>query len=503
MNIVSINSKTFMLMIIYSLSFFIMDMFYVYLSTIIFFKLSVFLFLSLFFIFVIVYYNKNILLIFFASLINLLFLTINYPLLGLFISNELYINSENLKFITGLRTIFFTSILTFVLFWNIKFRPISVLLLITLIFIVNNLILLDAPFKAQVIYLLNSILPFLLLPITIILLINKKNIIYIDKKILLLFLFSILIFGLLYWLSIDISYDIFRPDLVSSIRSRDGLALNYGEFPGSWGSRIDDFKYTRIPGTFADPIQWGYFLLFFTILAIFYFKSYSLLLILLFTIIMAGSKGAIMTLLGFFIFYLILKKKKILFVPIMLFWIMFILLISFLSDTSGKIHLLGLFGGITSILNASSFNLLFGFGIGSGGNMLSVANPNSFDRSSWVLTGAESGFGTYIYQTGILGLTLLLYLLKNMYSAILNSNKLNRNNKYTIVSILTSYYITFLMQENLLNTSFLGMLLLVIFLLITNKNEDRKIVYSVHSSRVKFDILKSIGNFKLIKKDPK
>ncbi len=68
---------------------------------------------------------------------------------------------------------------------------------------------------------------------------------------------------------------------------------------------------------------------------------------------------------------------------------------------STSIHIAGLLEGVYSLAEAP-----FGHGVGSGGNFYRLYNPE-ISRHDWLSTGAESALGTFVYQTGIIGVVLL------------------------------------------------------------------------------------------------
>lgn len=433
-----------------------------------------------FIVFTIVYLQRLIHIVIFITIFNIILLAIYYPIIGFFLNLGIELLQDHIKFISGFRPLILNSllVLTIIFFLNKLNKRTIVLTIITLLFLGLNFLLAPAPILARTIYLFNSFLPFYLFPILLIIFIKnihfdshlsfyKKNIFWI-----ILLIVSI---GILYWINIDFSYDIFRPDLVSSVRSSDGMAVEYGELPRSWRSRIGEIRFNRIPGTFADPIQWGYFLMFATILSFHYFRTFILALFLILLLILSGAKGAMLFLISVSFLYFVYKNMELSFKPIFIIWSLSILFAASYFNTSGLVHMEGLIGGTTSILTAPINNFLCGYGLGSGGNMLSLANPDNFSRESWLTTGSESGFGTLIYQTGILGVLLMLFIIWELFNSILKSEKISLNLKKLLISILLVYYIIFLIQENLLNISFVGMLYMVlVFLVLGNMQKSCK-----------------------------
>lgn len=424
-----------------------------------------------FIVFIILYLEKLTKVVAFMAIFNIILLAIYYPIVGIFLNLGIELVQENIKFISGFRPLILNALLllsiTFFLF-RLNMRA-FLLTILAVGFLGLNFLLSPAPIQARAIYLLNSFLPFYLFPILIIIFIKniqvdshlsfyKKNIFWI--------ILLIISMGVLFWISIGFSYDIFRPDLVSSIRSRDGIPIDYGEFPGSWSSRIGEMRFTRIPGTFADPIQWGYFLMFATILSFYYFRTIFLSFVLIFLLLFSGAKGAMLFLISASLLYLVYKKMEIFFKPAFIIWASVILFAVSYFNTSGLIHMEGLIGGTKSILVAPIHEMLMGYGLGSGGNMLSIANPDSFSKDLWLETGAESGFGTLIYQTGIIGVLLIFLIIRELFLTIFESKNLSLNLKKYLISILLVYYTIFFIQENLLNVSFVGMLFMVIVFLI-------------------------------------
>lgn len=416
----------------------------------------------------------------FLVLFNLVLLAAYYPLTGIFIQFNNDFGAGGVKVVSGFRALAVTGLMAAVVafLWKNIDRAVQALLFLCLCILLINVIFSSAGLQAKGIYLINSFLPiFLFSPLMILFLKGISNAEFsIDQRIIPIGCIGIGLIGVVYWLGMDLFYDWTRPDLVAVIRTRDGLAVPYGEFPGSWGSRIGTFHFQRIPGTFADPIQWGYFLAFSGLIVLYSFRNLVLFSFFVVLLILSGSKGAILFLGSTIILYLLFRMASLVFLLAFPCWLTVVMALSLLTDTSGVVHMQGLIGGMSSVLFAPPWEFLFGYGIGQGGNMLSIADPEAFSKEVWLSTGAESGLGTMIYQTGILGVVCLGNLLFLFLRSIWRDEIIEDGTKKLITTVTLVYFSIFFIQENLLNVSFVSMLMLTLGSILLNAKLGRRLV---------------------------
>jgi len=122
--------------------------------------------------------------------------------------------------------------------------------------------------------------------------------------------------------------------------------------------------------------------------------------------------------------------------------------------TSASIHILGLTLPFINIGDYSFVEILFGHGIGSGGNSLKGVIGSDMPIMEWLQSGSESGIGTLFYQLGSIGLLSILVI---NYKIIFLLKTLEAKFIYFF------YFLNIFIQENLIN---FNLLLLVFFTII-------------------------------------
>lgn len=415
--------------------------------------------------------------------INLIFLALVFPVVGFFLSQGVVL--ENLSMIVAQR-----SILLFVLMGILWVKllvadaRINILLFIIVIPLSISFVISVAPLQARAAYMINSFFPLFMTLALIFYVITDEDFDFTLINRIFNFLLIVIVVGVIFNIMLwFFTYDLFRPDLFFAYRDRSELGIAYGDYPRPWSSNIGDFEFYRMTGSFADPIQWGYFLSA-TCLALYFSMMYFprhpfvmwLFAVILLLLILSGAKGAWLFLLGtIFLFHAFSIGTKTMVLAVLFFSSMSFLVSSF-GGASGWIHIAGLVGGINSILEADIFHMIFGYGMGAGGNLVTTVGADVEEyKLTWLQTGSESGFGVLIYQLGLLGVTSFLILFIASIRGIWNSQILNFIQKKFMISVLISYFVLFLLQENLLNTSFV-MILFLVLMFIASKSSQNQLV---------------------------
>jgi hypothetical protein len=411
---------------------------------------------------------------------SIVFLACFLPIIGLFLSPYGEHSLSNIKTLVSMRPVVVSGLFIVLI---IKISPLLtrkqwILLSLGFVSLFCSFLIGNISLVKRFSYLLNSFVP-LFIGLTLLAACLKqvekssKTLVSFRTKKYVYFSFVIACICLLYGYSIELNYDIFRPDLASSYRAEHKGLISYGDYPASWKDKISSLKTIRYAGTFFDPIQFGYFCSFASFFCLSHRKREVKILgiFFLYSLYLSGSKGAV----SFFIMSLFLTiwRRYIGY----LFWQVafclsgFFIFISTILSTSGKIHFAGLIGGVFSIISSPIKNMVFGYGIGAGGN-LSIDKNNSLSSNvSWLESGAESGFGVLIYQTGFFGVISFLLLLFYVFYSINTSRVLSGRSKSSLLAILISYFTCFLLQENLVNTSIMLMMFLVFTMFLEKKNE--------------------------------
>jgi len=333
-------------------------------------------------------------------------------------------------------------------------------------------------FQVKFIYLLNSFLPmfFILFILTHLLLLNKKVNIqnefttYLNASFYLIALWAM--FGYLYGLVLYFdNWEIFD---IATFYSLKGYEAIEG-LPRSWWIPVNNSMVFRFPSTFENPITTSYFAAFFAMIALSLRKYLLGFVFFIFTLI-SISKGAILFLVLATIVILssrisLLLRSLLLRIfnsPIMLTLLLigYIALQIALSEvfkSSASIHILGLTLPFTNIEQYSIVELLFGHGMGSGGNFLKSAIGGEIDVNTWLKSGSESGIGTIFYQLGVFGLILITVI---HYKIIFLFRTIEAR------FIFFFYFVSMFLQENLINFNLL--ILLFFAVIIIEFNKDRK-----------------------------
>ena len=216
---------------------------------------------------------------------------------------------------------------------------------------------------------------------------------------------------------------------------------------GNFRTTIFDIQTSRIPGLFADPIVAGYALS--TLFFFFFFSIRNLkiilLTIILILIIMTFSKAAYLMLtvgvLGLLIYKLKLSvNKKIVLIVGMYGLTLTFAILRALQDgvtDSSAIHVLGL---VLPFSQSFGMNYIFGNNLGSGGNM-----------GGWVEQGAESFIGLLMYNTGLIGVLVVVFIFFKL--TIIAIKRKDLIGKFFITVLLPTFWASFL-QENSFNLSY-------------------------------------------------
>jgi hypothetical protein len=331
-------------------------------------------------------------------------------------------------------------------------------------------------FRVKLIYLLNSFLPLLFI------LFILTHILYLNKKIKFGFIFTTYIntsfYILVFWALLGYTYGLILYidnwkffDIATFYTLKGHEPIN--GLPISWWIPIGDTLFFRFPSIFENPITAGYFSAFFSMTLFFLRKNLLATLFFIFTL-MSVSKGAILFLLLFMIVLLISNTKtiirtlllKILNSPIVLLilligYLFLQYLVSIFFHTSATIHMLGLTLPFNNIFQYSIYEVLFGHGIGSGGNFHAAASGESLEEITWLTRGAESGIGTIFYQLGFSGLALILSI---SYKLVFIFQTIESRFIYFF------YFLNIFMQENLINQNLLILVFLSILIIEFNKH---------------------------------
>ena len=392
-----------------------------------------------------------------AILFNLYFMLLAFPIGGMLISSGG--DLELLKYIVGTRSIVSLTLIVACLVF-IRTRMSVLLVLFLAVGTVKNGVSVES-----LTYLFNSFGPLFLGLYFLSYVADQKNNDALSfggcfdrdivKFIIILLAVSVLFNVSLYY----VSYDIFRPDLFFSYRSRLSY-IPHGDFPRPWSTRIGDFEFFRMTGSMFDPIQWGYAcatafltLTFFKQSSKFHISHRVVQVFLILFIILSGSKGAWLFTLGVLSLYFATFLNRKFLVPCYVVFCAISFYAISLGGNSGIIHLLGLIGGIQSSATAGISSMLFGHGFGSGGNLGLAGLELAELRQVWLKTGAESGFGVLIYQTGFLGVLLYYILTYRLLKNLLKSRWIDRKHKSCCVTAIIVYNMLLMLQENLINSS--------------------------------------------------
>lgn len=424
--------------------------------------------------------KKHVEILIIAGVSSANFLILYFPVLGFVLSTINEVPLFELKVAVGIRSAIFSSLIVlFVVLVTINAtekKLARILLLLTTIFVLMfSFISSASSFVPKATYLINTFIPLFFTYIGILLLSHSPRV-SISQSFIILALSIFCAFSLIYFLALELIYDIVRPDLISVVRSQDGLPLSYGDFPGSWGSMIAGFRFNRLVGTFPDPILFGYFMV---MMAIFLFskKAYRLSLFFLIIVFLSGSKGAWLLFLNTVFLFFILKKFNGLRFASVIGLVMLQVIFAALFQSSATIHLAGLQGAIGSILNGSLDQFLLGYGIGSGGNLARFSEDSA--SHGWLESGSESGVGILLYQLGLVGFLFYVFVIYLIDRRLNFNYKLYKDssNLYSL-AIIYSIFVNSFMQENCVNSSVLSILLFTVVLMLSKSKREKR-VYAI------------------------
>jgi hypothetical protein len=235
-----------------------------------------------------------------------------------------------------------------------------------------------------------------------------------------------------------------------------------GGSEGNFRTIIFNMQIERFSGIFADPILAGYFFVsiffYFLLFVKNQYLKFFLLLIIASLIALTISKASYLMLLLGFISYIIYKTKlrksfKIFTIIILYGFTLLFAILRALKDgitDSSAIHVLGL---TLPFANSLGLNYIFGHDLGSGGNM-----------GGWVQQGAESFVGLLMYNTGLIGVFIYIYLIFHTVKYTVSVKSIV--NFYVLIVWLPVMWASFL-QENSFNMSFtIPRLILLIFIIV-------------------------------------
>lgn len=410
-----------------------------------------------------------------AAIINLLLLTYYMPVYGMVLSFLGEVDQRSLRAAVGIRPLVFSILLCcFCLIVFYKERKTRSVVLFTALFFMISFFSSDAELIAKVAYVSNSFVPyFTLLFLFYVYKMNDGFGIRVvnSPPLLVIMFFAIVVGGLLINYIYYEAYDWFRPDLLTSIRTRDGAPLPYGEYPSYWQSVFYSFRLVRISASFPDAIVFGYVMAFFA----FYFywrRSFFLLFIGLVLLAITLSKGALAFFIQAVVLNFAMRMSTVLFYTISGMFLIAQVMLSGVLDTSASVHLEGLVGAFSSIYHGNLFNYFFGYGLGEGGNLDRLVNFGREERSIWLSTGSESGVGVITYQLGGIGLMLASYLLFSKANMLKKSNNMSSSFVYPSVFSLS---INAFLQETVINASISG--ILIFFILMVESGRKKTIEY--------------------------
>jgi hypothetical protein len=403
-----------------------------------------------------------------AGVSSVTFLALYFPVLGFILGSINQVPLFELKVAVGIRSVVYSFLLiVFVALVSIdstqkKLAQVGLSLIVVFI-LIFSFISSSSSFVPKVTYLINTFVPLFFTYIGILLLSNSARG-YIEQTFVLKALTVFVTLSFVYFVALELFYDIVRPDLISAMRSKDGLPVTYGEYPGSWGSMIAEVRFNRFVGSFPDPILFGYFM---AMLAIFTFskKAYALSFVFLLMVFLSGAKVALLLFVNTLFLVAVLKHFNGLRFVTIIGLVGFQIVFATLFQSSATIHLEGLQGSINSILNGGLKELFFGYGIGSGGNLARFSEGGS--SHGWLESGSESGVGILLYQLGLFGFLFYVYIIYLVDRRLNRNYKVYKDSSYIYaLAIIVSVFINSFMQENCVNASVLSMMLFTVILIL-------------------------------------
>jgi len=306
------------------------------------------------------------------------------------------------------------------------FLPLHIISLLFTAYILFLFIISDAPFEARIPASRNAISIILLfyagyLRPTF----SKRDISSFDRFMPLLIL-AVVIFG---YVELFIFDDYFwterlNIDYVASAKNINPTIQSSAPVPSDFYTPIAQRYYRRMASIFATPITLGYFLAF-AFLFILYatitirrppiklMLKWIFLLAILGALFLSLSKGGWQVLGVGILFYIWLRKlppkrfSHVLMITLLLGAVSSMIGIGLFwgKGTTLELHVQGLLSPLTSLRGTT---MLIGNSLGSGGTIsarLGVDIPFSSER------GAENGIGTLLYQTGFIGVLLVLMIM--------------------------------------------------------------------------------------------
>ena len=244
-------------------------------------------------------------------------------------------------------------------------------------------------------------------------------------------------------------------------------AKGYGHiegYPRNWWTYLQGELYLRLSGTAEDPVLYGYFAAF---LGYLWLARGGLVWVGLLSLVVLASmvKGAMLLMASGLAFWWLFQGARplarlhgILGALLMLLLIAFYVWASGVSETSADVHVLGLWLPFQQVLvgEVGAWQAWFGHGLGSSGNLYKASLGGALSNLEWLRGGAESGFGLVFYQTGAVGLALLLWL---VYRGTRHLKAPAARGLWVI------YWANAAVQENLINLNYLTLLLAALALL--------------------------------------
>jgi len=417
------------------------------------------------------------------SLSSIIFLALYFPILGgvldLFGNVELRI----LKIAVGIRSsVYSVGIVMFVLLSYISYRHKFIarsnrnIFFFTTFYLTASFFYSSEDLTLKATYLLNTFIP-LFFSYLAILYLNFYKGIYLNKQPIIMWLAIMVCFCIVYFFALDHIYDVVRPDLVSAVKSKSGEPLNYGAYPGSWQSIIGEFRFQRFVGSFPDPIIFGYLLAVISIYLI-AINKYLFSLVVLVLLAFSGSKGAWLFFINAIFLINVLRYIPQLRVTVVGILISIQFIAAFLFHSSAFIHLSGLLGALRSVTSGTIQELLFGFGIGAGGNLARISSTSQ--EHGWLSSGSESGIGILVYQLGIVGLSLYLALIFLIDKKLMAKFNESRDGKYLYpLSMLYSIFINSMLQENCVNSSVVSIIIFATLITVFSSKEKVVATYKM------------------------
>jgi hypothetical protein len=407
-----------------------------------------------------------------ASLFCVIFNATYHPTFGFFLALQGEAAAV-LKFALGVRSAWYAAALLLIC-WTLgrknataQFRSMALVVMLCLGFVALAAAVSRAPFDARVTYALNSFIPTFATVFCMGCICTFPALSGRDSNFILRLILIATGLAFFYFLLLPDTYDTFRPDLASFLRSRPGEYIARGEYDPSWGTRIYGHELNRFVGSFPDPIIAGYFLASMCFVVLIGRKR-AMSAWLLFLLAISMSKGAWLFLAQACILYFCALKSRRLLLPATILLACVQIAAASVFDASNRMHLLGLQGGLLSLIHGGPVALVMGYGVGEGGNLARAYVAGGAWGAGWLASGSESGVGVFAHQLGLVGVALMGLLLLRFFGV--TSSELARFDRQqypkagrsiiAIEALLMSLMINSLLQENCINASVLSSVLL-------------------------------------------